>query len=191
MHLGAALFTTSLATAALVMANPILGLLTLYDWYLLGAFSFGILNRTVHGMILAQTKYHVVLNKCNFLGFETEKAAAAQIREIKYTGEVKNTYMSFDYAGLPPSIAKVLSVSGTSLKRDPTTGDAASESVPTNDKNTFKHFASFMANDVRYLIPLDNDNFRKSVITEELLNHIIHGRQLRVLNYDYEALERE
>ena len=53
------------------------------------------------------------------------------IREIKYTGEIKNTYMSFDYAGLPPSIAKVLSVSGTTLKKDPVTGDAASESVPT------------------------------------------------------------
>ena len=142
-------------------------------------------------MILAPSKYHVALNRCNFLGFETEKRAIALVREIKYIGEVKNTYMSFDYAGLPLSIAKVLSISGTTLRTDPATGDAESESVPTEDKNTFKHFASFMAKDERYLIPLDNDNFKKSVITEELLNHIIHGRQLRVLNYDYEALEQE
>ena len=48
-----------------------------------------------------------------------------------------------------------------------------------------------MANDQSYLIPLDNDNFKKSVIGEDLLNHIIHGRQLAVLNYDFEALEKE
>jgi len=98
------------------------------------------------------------------------------IREIKYTGEVKNEYMSFDFAGLPPSLSKVMSVSGTYLKKDPVTGDALQESVPQEDKNTYKHFVSFMANDEKYLIPLDNDNFTKSVITEELLNHIIHGR---------------
>jgi hypothetical protein len=56
------------------------------------------------------------------------------------------------------------------------TGDAQSNSVPEDDKNTFKHFASFMADNETFLIPLDNDNFKKSVITEELLNHIIHGR---------------
>ena len=115
LHLGAAIFTTSLATAALATVNPVLGLLSLYDWYLLGAFSFSFVNRTVHSMVLAPTKYHVALNKCNFLGFETAKVVPALIRDIKYTGEVKNTYMSFDYAGLPPSIARILSVSGTVL----------------------------------------------------------------------------
>ena len=99
--------------------------------------------------------------------------------------------MSFDYAGLPPSIARILSVSGTQLKKNERTGDADSESVVNEDKNTFKHFSSFMVNDTPYLIPLDNDNFKKSVITEDLLNHVIHGRQLAVLNYDYEALEAE
>jgi len=69
----------------------------------------------MHAMVLVPTKYHVALNKCNFLDFETAKSVPVLIRDIKYTGEVKNTYMSFDYAGLPPSIAKILSVSGTSL----------------------------------------------------------------------------
>ena len=84
-----------------------------------------------------------------------------------------------------------MSVSGTYLKKDPVTGDARSDSVPSQDKNTFKHFASFMAQDVEYLIPLDNDNFKKSVITEELLNHIMHGRQRSVLSFDYQKLEDE
>jgi hypothetical protein len=48
MHLGAAVFSTSVATTALMSVNPVLGLLSLYDWYLLGRFSFGILNRTLH-----------------------------------------------------------------------------------------------------------------------------------------------
>jgi hypothetical protein len=61
--------------------------------------------------------------------------------------------------------------------------------VPLQDINTYKHFVSFMVNDEMYLIPMDNENFSKSVITEELLNHILHGRQRAVLNYDFSALE--
>jgi hypothetical protein len=33
-----------------------------------------------------------------------------------------------------------------------------------------------MAEDDKYLIPLDNHDFKKSVISEELMHHIIHGR---------------
>jgi hypothetical protein len=51
-----------------------------------------------------------------------------------------------------------------------------SESVPEKDKNTFKHFSSFMANNQKYLIPLDSQHFKDSLITEELLHHIMHGR---------------
>ena len=174
-----------------MMVNPLLGLLTLYDWYLLLMFSGRIVNRTVHGMTLHENKYHVLLNRCNYFGYETDKQTKVDIRAIKYTGEVKNEYMSFDIAGLPPSICKIMSVSGSVLKRDPKTGDAMSESVPDEDKNTFKHFASFMAKDEKYLIPLDNDNFSKSVIAEELVHHILHGRQRSVLAYDYGALEEE
>jgi hypothetical protein len=107
------------------------------------------------------------------------------IRDIKYTGEVKNNYLSFDYTGMLPSMNKMMAFSNTYLGKDELTGDALSKSVTADDKNTFKHFASFMVNDIKYLIPMDNDNFDESVITEELMNHIIHGRQIAVLNYDY------
>lgn len=66
-----------------------------------------------------------------------------------------------------------------------------SDSVKPQDKNTYKHFLAFMANDNRYLIPVDGKNFKESVIAEELLNHVVHGRQRSVLNYDYSALEAE
>lgn len=113
------------------------------------------------------------------------------IRDIKYTGVFKNEYLSFDYTGLLPSISKIMSLSSSQLESDPVSGDAKSASIPEKDLNTYKHFVSFMAEDQKYLIPMDNDNFGKSVITEELLNHILHGRQRAVLSYDYTALEEE
>ena len=64
-------------------------------------------------------------------GFETPTAGEyVRIRDIIYTGEVKNEYLSFDYYGLPPSIIKLLSLSTSFLKKDPLTGNAISESVP-------------------------------------------------------------
>ena len=98
------------------------------------------------------------------------------IRGIKYTGIIQNNLLSFDYTGMLPSLNKLMAFSSKYLDSDPSKGDAKSSLVPEGDKNTFKFFASFMAEDQTYLIPMDNDNFKKSVITEELLNHIIHGR---------------
>lgn len=109
-------------------------------------------------------------------GFETGKGEHIRIRDIQYIGEIKNEYLSFDYYGLPPSIIKLLSISASFLKKDAKTGNAMSESVPQKDKNTFKHFSSFMANNQTYLIPLDSKHFKDSLITEELLHHIMHGR---------------
>ena len=142
-------------------------------------------------MILHNNKYHVILNKTNYFGYETEKQVPVMIRDIKYTGVFKNEYLSFDYTGMLPSISKLMSLSTSQLESDPVSGDAKSSSVPEKDINTYKHFVSFMAEDQKYLIPMDNDNFGKSVITEELLNHILHGRQRAVLSYDYSALEEE
>ena len=48
-----------------------------------------------------------------------------------------------------------------------------------------------MVENVTYLIPVDSFKFKKSVISEELLNHIIHGRQKDVTAYNYSALEVE
>ena len=48
-----------------------------------------------------------------------------------------------------------------------------------------------MVENERYLIPLDNSEFKKSVIAEELLMHVVNGRQRSILNFDYSALEAE
>ena len=141
-------------------------------------------------MILHQNKYHLIVNKLNFLGFETEQQTFVQIRDILYVGEVKNEYLSFDYTGLPPSISKIISLSNTYLEKDDK-GNVISDSVKAEDKDTYKHFLAFMAKDVNYLIPVDGNNFKESVIAEELLNHIVHGRQRAVLNFNYSKLEEE
>jgi hypothetical protein len=108
-----------------------------------------------------------------------------------YRGEVKNEYLSFDNVALPPSINKLISLSNSYLEKDPDTGDAKSDSIPAVDKDTFKHFVSFMSDSKTYMIPLDNDNFKKSVISEELLNIIIHGRQRAVQGYDFRGHEQK
>ena len=73
LNLFASTFTTALTTGCLAMVHPYLAVLTLYDWYLLSAFSSQVVNRTVHNMILHNNKYHVILNKTNYFGYETEK----------------------------------------------------------------------------------------------------------------------
>lgn len=190
LNLFASTLSTAFTTGALFLVNPYLAIMSLYDWYLLAAFSSQIVNRTVHQMVLHQNKYHLIVNKLNFLGFETERQELIQIREILYVGEVKNEYLSFDYTGLPPSISKIISLSNTQLEKD-AKGDVMSDSVKDQDKNTYKHFLAFMAKDNRYLIPVDGNNFKESVIAEELLNHIVHGRQRSVLSFDYSSLEAE
>jgi hypothetical protein len=104
----ASTLSTVLATVALGMVHPALCGIMLYDYYLLGAFSTQFLNRTVHRFILDNDKHNVLLNKVNFLGFETQKAYQVQIRDIKYMGELKNDYLSFENTGLPPSFNKLM-----------------------------------------------------------------------------------
>lgn len=111
------------------------------------------------------------------------------IRDIHYIGEYKNNYMSFDYYGLPPSIVKLLSLSGFALNAKSKNKDARSEDIPEQERGHFKHFASFMADNHQYLIPLDSPRFKDAVITEDLFNHVIHGRQKAVFDFDYSALE--
>lgn len=40
------------------------------------------------------------------------------IRDIVYTGEVKNNYLSFDYTGMLPSLNKLMAFSDTYLGKD-------------------------------------------------------------------------
>ena len=143
-------------------------------------------------MVLDKDKYHVHINKFNLLGFLREGTGEqVLIRDIQYIGEVKNEYLSFDYFGLPPSIIKLLSVSNTALQKDPQTGNALAKSVPKQDQDMFKHFTAFMANNKTYLLPMDSKEFEKSLITEELLHHVMHGRQRAILKYDFSVMEED
>jgi len=106
----ASTFSTVFSTMILGAINPMLMPLMIYDYYLLAAFSTMICRQSVHQMVLHESKYHVQLNRVNFLGFETENSSRVKIRDIKYMGEVTNTYMSFENSGLPPSINKLLAL---------------------------------------------------------------------------------
>jgi hypothetical protein len=149
LNLFASTFATGLATGCLGMIHPYLALLTIYDWYLLAAFSSQVVNRTVHMMTLHNNKYHIILNKTNFLGFETEKQVIVMIRDIKYTGEYKNNYLSFDYTGLLPSISKLMTMSADAghSKDILVKGHSLASSISDKDKDTYKHFVSFMVED--------------------------------------------
>ena len=116
----------------------------------------------------------MILNTTNFLGYETEKKKIVMIRNIQYTGEMTNEMLNFEYVGLPPSVSKLLSLSNEYLDKGATSGDAKSEDIV--EKGTYKHFVSFMVDNEKYLVTLDNEDFKKSVISEGLMNHIIHGR---------------
>ena len=142
-------FSTLLAGAGLAMIHPaLLGLLS-YDVFMLAAFSTQIVNRTVHSILMHQDKLHVQLNKCNFLGFQTEREHPVMIRKITYTGPVTNDYLNFEFSGLPPSVAKLLQMSHKA-------GVETSDKLGEDQQDKFRNFVSFMADDVKYLIPIDN-----------------------------------
>jgi hypothetical protein len=46
-----------------------------------------------------------------------------------------------------------------------------------------------MADSEKFIIPLDSQNFKKSVASEEVMHHIINGRQNEVLAYDFSHIE--
>lgn len=56
-------------------------------------------------------KYQVRINRLNFMGYETKQEKDLTIRDIKYMGEYKNNFLSFDYLGLPPSVNKLMTYS--------------------------------------------------------------------------------
>lgn len=116
-----------------------------------------------------------------------------RIRDIAYQGEFKNEHLPIKFSMLPPTISKLLAVSSSSVAKTSEAVENAkqSEEPEVREVNGFGTFASFMANNVTYLVPLDSDRFRDAVITEELLNDVMNGRQKSVLRYDFSLLEEE
>lgn len=166
--------TTVAATAALGLAHPYLCLLMAYDYYLLGRFTFSILNNTLQSMTLEEDKMHVLLNRSNFLGFLTQAETRVSIGKIRYLGYYQNTFLNFDQnPWLPPSIANYLAASEKEdqkeLQPNPETGEFDPKSITSENKDKFRHFVSFMAKQTTFLVPLDNSHFEKQIITEDLL----------------------
>lgn len=48
--------------------------------------------------------------------------------------------------------------------------------MPDDDKDNFKYFWKFIADNEIYLIPIDHSEFEKSNIDKKLLYDIINGR---------------
>lgn len=139
------LLSTAIMTGALFTVHPYLAFLAVPDWFFLFGFCGFYANKTVNSIILDRDKQSVHINRLNFLGFETAGSHRVMVRDILYIGEYKNEYMSFDFFGLPPSIVKLLSLSGFSLNSKKDKKDARSEDIPENERGHFKHFSSFMA----------------------------------------------
>ena len=102
--------------------------------------------------MLDESKRHVLLNKLNFLGYETApKTERLSLREIKYMGEFENRAIK-------------LMKSGT-------------ESVDDNDhsRGNFRYFYKFMANNEVYLVAKDHPLHSEHVASDELLMYVING----------------
>lgn len=60
-------------------------------------------------MVLTQTKREIMLNRLNFLGYQTEfKPKRTSLRKITFMGEYVNKYVTLDNRGLLPSISRLM-----------------------------------------------------------------------------------
>lgn len=59
-----------------------------------------------------------------------------------------------------------------------------------NNKNSFKYFWKFMANNESFLIPIDHQNFSMSSVSTDLLFDVINGREAKIMSLDFSTLER-
>jgi len=67
------------------------------------------MNQTANTIVLDESKRHVLLNKLNFLGYETApKTERISLRDIKYMGEFENRSITMDNYGLLPSFSKLM-----------------------------------------------------------------------------------
>ena len=181
--MGSILSTTAF-TAGFAMMHPYLAVLMLPDWFYLGAFSAGTMNSTVNQIVLARDKYHVHIQRFNYLGYHREASDEIRIRDIAYLGEVRNEHLPMKYWFLPPTLNKLMSVQSSVSTEE-------SSDKEVTRKGEFERFAKFMANNVTYLVPLDSERFEEAIITEELLDHVMNGRQKSILRYDFSLLEEE
>jgi len=156
-------FTTSVSAFCLSMVSPWLALLLSYDFFLL-IRATQIMNQTANTIVLDESKRHVLLNKLNFLGYETApKTERISLRDIKYMGEFENKAITMDNFGLLPSFSKF-------YKKDSTEENNSDQS-----KGSFRYFYKFMANNEAYLVAKDHPLHSEHVASDELLGYVIKG----------------
>ncbi len=166
-------FTTGVAALGLSFVHPALPLVLTYDFYLL-LKALQILNQTTNLIVLDGTKRHVMLNKLNFLGYETAfNAKRIKLKDIKYMGLFENSTITKDNFGMLPSIAKFYS-----------------DKAKPDEKGHFRYFYKFMASNEIYLVAKDHPDHEKNCTSEELLMMIMKGQQMKVLDFDYSEEEK-
>jgi len=126
---------------------------------------------------LDQSKRDVYLNKLNFLGYQTEvRPVKTNLRKIKYIGEYTNKFITLDHRGLIPSISRLMNFGGKKQKKGLETQVQTKVEETPRDKNNFKYFWKFMADNETFLIPIDHENFESSCLDKDLLFDVINGR---------------
>lgn len=155
-------FTTTVSAVCLGLVNPWLPILLTYDYYLL-LKATQIMNQTANTIVLDESKRHVLLNKLNFLGYETApKTERLSLRDIKYMGEFENRAITMDNYGILPTFSKLMKNSQKDHEEDQSRG-------------TFRYFYKFMANNEVYLVAKDHPLHKEHVASDELLEYVIKG----------------
>ena len=205
-HFAISVATTALATVGLAMMHPVLPVLLAYDYFLLLGFT-KVLNQTTFVLVLDQSKRHIYLNRLNFLGYMKHfEEKRISLRTVKFIGEYRNEYVTLDNKGLLPSISRLMNFGGKTGDRKSThdlnekignqkvkeeDGASSNEEKKDEDKNKFKYFWKFMAENETFLIPIDHEKFEEGIIDKQLLFDLINGRQNKILDYDFSQKEEE
>lgn len=180
--------TTTMAAGCLFSIHPLLAFLMAYDYYLL-LRGTAVMNQTCNIVILDKTKRHVFLSKLNFLGYERKpQPRRIPLKDINFIGEFENKFITMDNYGLFPSIANYMnknkSAHGAKAEHEATKEGAESEkegeandSGESQDKNNYRYFYKFMANNEVYLVPKDHKSHDSVCISNDLLLAIMNAQQ--------------
>eukprot|EP00347_Sterkiella_histriomuscorum_P000391 403376042 len=214
-HFYTSIFATTVTAGFLAMINPFLPLILTYDLYLLLGYS-KVLNQTVFLIALDETKRNIMLNRFNFLGYKTEfKANRIDMKRVRYMGEYENKFVTLDSKGILPSLNRLMGYGNiqkteqnkqedinSKIGKDfsQTTSDQSQNQTQetqvvdadlqnSKQKNNFRKFWKFMADNETFLIPIDHDKFEYSCLSKNLVFDVINGRQSQILNHDFSTFE--
>jgi hypothetical protein len=98
------------------------------------------------------------------LGYHTKfNEKRINLKSVKFLGIYKNEFITLDNRGLLPSISRLFAQPWKSPKNKKDSVNVE-EVIPENDKNNFRYFWKFMADNETYLIPIDHSDFTKGTV---------------------------